>query len=427
MKNLFKNKVLQNSIYLYILQIFSTVIPLITLPYITRVLGIEKYGVFSKMLNYITYLQVFVEYGFTLTGASKISLAQNQEEINKVFSNIIVCKIINCLISLIIIFCLGFTLFYNSGQWKCLFILALLCLSEVFIQTWMLQGLQDMKFIMIINVLARCFSTVLIFIFVKTTNDLLLYSFLFVATNIIVAVFGLLLVTKKFQVRFVKTNIKEIVLEFRDGWYLFTTSFASKICSNIAITVLGIFTTDIIIGGYSAVLKIPQIIVMVYAPLGQAIYPYMCKNFKQDKFKAVNFIKKLFLVILIGCLIGLFVLIGLRDFIINIVYGEEYIAYAYLTIPLGIWLVCSILNNVLGIQILVASGNQKIYSRCFLISVVALVGLNFLLGYFFGAIGVAYATMIGEAILTVCCAITIWLKKLLFKTENINIIEEKQI
>lgn len=59
-------KLFQNGMWLFILQIFNTVVPLLTLPYITRVLGTSNYGVFSLSLNWVTYFQVIVEYGFGL-------------------------------------------------------------------------------------------------------------------------------------------------------------------------------------------------------------------------------------------------------------------------------------------------------------------------------------------------------------------------
>lgn len=64
--SLLKSKVLVNSAWLIVLQVFNTVVPLLTLPYITRVLGTSNYGVFSLALNWITYFQVIVEYGFGL-------------------------------------------------------------------------------------------------------------------------------------------------------------------------------------------------------------------------------------------------------------------------------------------------------------------------------------------------------------------------
>ena len=64
LKEKIKTKTMANGMWLYLLQIFNTVIPLITLPYVTRILGTTQYEVFSASFNIVGYLQVVVEYGF---------------------------------------------------------------------------------------------------------------------------------------------------------------------------------------------------------------------------------------------------------------------------------------------------------------------------------------------------------------------------
>ena len=73
-KKLLSSKVLKNGIWLTILQLVNTVIPVITIPYVTRILGTNEYGIFSIALNWILYLQVLVEYGFGLSGSRKVAL-----------------------------------------------------------------------------------------------------------------------------------------------------------------------------------------------------------------------------------------------------------------------------------------------------------------------------------------------------------------
>lgn len=418
-----KSKVFSNGIYLYILQIFNTVIPLLTLPYITRILGDSQYGVFSKTLNYITYCQALVEYGFTLAGARKISLCDSKEERDKIFSSITYSKMLLTLASLAVVTVLSFTVVKSSTQAMCMFILALLLVAEVFTQTWLLQGMQYMRPIMLTSVISRVISTVFIFVFVKDANDLLLYAFLYVATNLITALLGTVIVIKKFNIRFLRCSFDDMKSSLKEGWPLFTTSFASKVCSGFAITALGFFCSDAIIGGYSAVQKIPYILVMMFAPIGQAIYPFICRLYADDVSKGVRMLKKIALVVLGGCLVGVVLLIVLKNWLINLVLGAEYIKYANLIIPLACWLFFSITNNFLGIQTLVARGYQKQYSRCFLISIVFLITLNLALGYFFGGIGVAIATMLGEFSLTVGCLIVIF-KNGLLKNSGKEIITE---
>ena len=422
-KKILKSKVFSNGIYLYILQMFNTVIPLLTLPYITRILGDSQYGVFSKTFNYITYFQALVEYGFTLAGARKLSLCNTKEERDKIFSSIIYSKILLTLVSLCAVAVLSFTVTKTQTQTLCMLILALMLVAEVFMQTWVLQGMQYMRPIMIVSVTSRLISTLCIFLFVKKTSDLLLYAALFVSTNLITAFLGTVIVFKKFKLRFIRLGFSDIGFALKDGWPLFTTSFASRVCSGFAITALGFFCTDAIVGGYSAVQKIPYILVMMFAPIGQAIYPFICRLYVDDLSKGVKTLKKIAAVVLGACLLGVVMIILLKNWLISLVLGKEYLRYANLIIPLAIWLFLSITNNFLGIQTLVARGYQKQYSRCFLISIVFLVALNLAFGYLFGAMGVAIATMIGELILTVGC-LTVIVKNGLFKASDKEIITE---
>ena len=414
-KKILKSKVFSNGVYLYILQMFNTIIPLLTLPYITYILGDSQYGVFSKILNYVTYFQAVVEYGFTLAGARKISLCNTEEERNKIFSSITYSKILLAAVSALGITVLSFTIAKTSEQMLCMLILALLLVAEMFMQTYLLQGMQYMRPIMLVSVISRTLSTIGIFIFVKDKNDLLLYSILYVSTNLITALLGTVIVVKKFKIRFVRLNFTDIKESLKDGWPLFTTSFASKVCSGFAITALGFFCTDAIIGGYSAVQKIPYILVMMFAPIGQAIYPFVCRLYADDLNKGVKMLKKIALVVLGVCFVGVLMLIVLRKWLVG--FLGDYERYADLIIPLACWLFLSITNNFLGIQTLVARGYQKQYSRCFLISIVILIVLNLAFGYLFGAMGVAFATMLGELSLTVGCLIVI-IKNGLFKTSD---------
>ena len=95
-KKLLSSRVLKNGIWLTILQLVNTVIPVITIPYVTRILGTNEYGIFSIALNWILYLQVLVEYGFGLSGSRKVALLKenSHKELNGLFNNIISARII---------------------------------------------------------------------------------------------------------------------------------------------------------------------------------------------------------------------------------------------------------------------------------------------------------------------------------------------
>lgn len=347
-KKILKSKVFSNGVYLYVLQMFNMIVPLLTLPYITRILGDSQYGVFSKMLNYVTYCQTIVEYGFTLAGARKITLCNSIEERNKIFSSITYSKILLTLISYSVVIVLTFTIAKNTTQKICMLILALMLVAETFTQTWIFQGMQYMRPIMLVSVISRSISTVCMFIFVKSADHLLLYASLYVSANLIAALFGTTIVMKKFQIKFTYINKGELFFTLKDGWPLFTTSFASKLCSGFAITSLGFFCTDAIVGGYSAVQKIPYILVMMFAPIGQVIYPFICRLYADDVNSGIKFLKISASIVLCVCMIGVVIIVILKDLLIGFAFGDAYLCYAELIIPLVIWMFFSIANNFFG-------------------------------------------------------------------------------
>ena len=99
-KQLTTSKLIKNGFWLFVLQVFNTVVPMFTLPYITRILGPSGYGDFSLALNWILYLQVIVEYGFGYWGARKIATS-GREELQKIYSSIITARIALMIFSLL--------------------------------------------------------------------------------------------------------------------------------------------------------------------------------------------------------------------------------------------------------------------------------------------------------------------------------------
>lgn len=174
-----------------------------------------------------------------------------------------------------------------------------------------------------------------------------------------------------------------------------------KIFSGIGTTVLGAVATVSAVGIYSAIYKIPYIMVLFFSPISQALYPHISVRFSnsfENGCKTVITAAKL--VIPAFALAG-FAIILLRKQLILIAFGKEYLEYSSIIIPLVLWMLFSVINNFMGIQFLVASGNQKLYSHAFTIGSLITVGLNILLGLIFGIYGVSAAAPIGEVSLAI--------------------------
>lgn len=397
-----KSKVFKNGIWLTILQIVNTVMPIITIPYITRILGASEYGIFSIALNWILYFQVFVEFGFGLSGARKVALLKlnEQKKLNNIYNNIISSRIILLIISFVLLNVIAFFSKFNIRVYISMIILFIMIFGTTFQLTWLFQGKQDMKFITIINVTSRLISFILIFILVKNSKHLYLYCLLYSITILISSFISNIIAYKKYDLKFKFSNLKNIKNEMDEGKYLFASSAMTKVFSGFGITVLGIISTTTITGIYSAIYKIPYVLTMIFSPVSQAIYPYVSSKFNSGVNNGLNTIKKICIPILLLFCVPAIIVILFSKLVVNFVFGYKYAIYSSIVIPLVLQFLFSIVNNFLGIQFLVASGYQKNYSKSLLIGCISIVLCNILFGKIFNIYGVAWAAFISEVILT---------------------------
>lgn len=389
------SKSVTNGIWLYALQFFNLVVPLLTLPYITRILGSESYGTFSIALNVITYLQVVVEYGFGMSATRKVAI-EGKKNLNRTFTAVILGRLILLLCSLCIA---GLYLTVNRGdQSLCIsFAILLVCLLGYCVQmNWAFQGLQEMKYISIINVLGRSISTALIFIFVKSEKDIFVYSLLYSVSPFLSGYLGLFIAKKRYQLKIIRISLCDVLSELKDGFCVFTTQLSSKVFGAIGITFLGIYSTNSIVGAYSAIQKIPNILILMWSPIAQIIYPIASARFNSQFSNGYDFVKKIrkivmpfFFLVALG--IGLF-----AQKVVIILFGSEYAAFYVWLYPLLAWLLVAIDNNFWGIQLLLGSGHDKEYGSAFNISVGITIIVNFLLIYLFSGSGASIAPLLSE-------------------------------
>lgn len=403
-------KVVNNSLWLLAMQGVNMVLPLVTVPYVTRMLGGYNYGVFSLALNWITYFQVIVQFGFTLNGARKAALLDNDDgnALNRLFSRILIARMILlacCLAALIAV--------YIASQMPLIYLWCLLALylypvGTAFQTVWLFQGKQDMGFTAIANIIGRFVSAVLIFILVVNPDSLVLYCILYSFTYVISSLVSLVFAKRRYGVCIQKVKIKEVVGEMKSGFSLFLSSAMSTLFGGFSVTMLGIFCDAVAVGAYSAIYKIPMVLTTLFSPIGQAIYPHVVKLYMRSDKDAHSYIKKVGIGSLaifssIAILIVLF-----RDPLIDMVFGAGYSEYSAVVIPLCVWMIFSILNNFLGIQMLVARGLQREYSQAFIVGMAGVVLANLCLVPVFGPVGAGLAVLSGEVVLSLALTFQIY-------------------
>lgn len=400
-KQIIYSKTVKNGMWLYLLQIFNTLVPLLTIPYITRILDKSQYGVFSIALNLIGYFQVVIEYGFGMSATRKVALlGRDKNKLYILFTSIFGSRIFLFILSGF--FGLFYAIAFNLSieEKICIAILFLSLVGVCFQTDWLFQGLQEMQYISIINITGRTISVILTFFLVKSTKDIYLYCLLYSLSPLIGGLSGFIIAILKFKLRIIKINLCNVVDEIKDGWYVFTTQLSSKVFGAIGLTFLGMYGTTEDVGVFSAIQKIPNVIMLAWSPVSQIIYPLVSKNFRESFIHGEKFVKKIqYIAVPIFIVVSISIIILAKP-IVTIAFGESYNKFYYWIIPLQVWTVIAINNNFLGIQILLGSGHDREYSRCFQIGVICTVILNCLFVYLFKGIGASFAPLASEIILT---------------------------
>ena len=393
------SKLLKNGLWLVTLQVFNTVVPMLTLPYVTRVLGTTGYGDFSLALNWVLYFQVIVEYGFGFWGARKLAIG-GKDCMQENFGVIITSRILLMGCSLA---AMG-VVYVLSGKaishFICMSILFSMVVGVAFQMTWLFQGMQDMKYITIINAVSRTISVLLTFLMVRRPSDVYLYCLLYSCTYLLSAVIGLWVARRKYALKIKPCKLAQLRVGLKEAWPLFISQAMSKVLSGFGVTVLGMVAVSSVVGIYSAIYKIPYTMALFFNPISQAIYPDISVAFGKSQEEGLRRVKKIAMWILPAFLGASVLIMLLNRPLVLLLFGSEYAGSSMVLVPLALWFVSSIINNFLGIQTLTGSGHQKEYSNAFLISGGCSVLLNIVLGKLFGIFGIASATLVAEMIMT---------------------------
>lgn len=393
MKN---KKITSNLIYSLIIQISGFVTPLITSPYVARVLSPELIGDYSFTLansNYFTLLECL---GLTLYGTIEVAkVRDNKEKLSKLFWEIFLLKLFLFMISiipfLIIFVCLG------SGKLKQLYLVMIFNLAAVGIDTtWFLNGLEEFKVTAIRNVFVRIINVFFILLFVKGENDIIKYAIIMQGSTFIS--YAVMLPAAICKIDYVpKLNIwkhiKVSITYFVPG--IITTIFSSTDKS-----ILGFFTTSYEVGVYEQAHKICQLFSGMISAISNAILPraaYLNANADSTE-ESEKLFRMSVRICLFSALPICFGASAIADNFIPIFFGKGYEKSAILLKILCVNVFFIALSNFYGQQALMARGKQKEYNVSITISAVVNVAINLIMVQNFESIGVSIASVISGAI-----------------------------
>lgn len=392
-----KKVLVKNFMSLSVLQAVNSFLPLITMPYLLRVLNPASFGVIAMAQAVMQYLTNLTDYGFNLTATREVSInKQNKEKVSEIYNSVMVIKFVLMIISFLIlsVLVISYDKFRNEAM---VFFLSFgMVVGNVLFQTWFFQGMEKMFYITIINIISKLFFTVMVFFMIRDEGDYLYYPLLLSLGFIISGIVSLIIVYRDFKIVFRFPSFGSLKYYAKEGWYVFVSTFILSLYTNSTVLILGIVSSETYAGYYSAAEKIISTIYRLFLPIQQAVYPYVSRLVNDSKRHSVNFIRKL--TALIGGIsfaISIFLLV-FSNIIVIAFCGEQYQSSVIVLRILSFFIFVRALGNVFGIQTMLAYDFKKAYMRIIVSAFVLHVAGSLLLGYTLNHIGVSISDMISE-------------------------------
>lgn len=404
-KSIKKNYIL-NLMY----QILSILTPVITAPYLSRVLGADGIGVVSLAENHVSYFVLFACMGVYTYGRREISYVQDDKDKRSViFWNATLMKAMFSVVCLAAYFVYAF--FARNTMLALVF--SMYIVAELVDITWFYQGIEEFGKIVGRNTFFKVLNIIYIFVFIKDSGDILLYA-TGIAGFLLLSNLSLWLMIPKFLT---KVSIKDIN-PFKGMTVmlaLFIPTIAIQIYTAIDKTMIGIITgSDFENGYYEQAMKISKIVLTIVTALGTVMIPRIGHHFSNgdtDKVKELMLRSYRFV-----WFWGLPLSVGLFLCAPNMVpwfFGSDFLPAIPLLQILSILVVVIGLSNVTGIQYLVPTRQEKYYT----ISVITGAVVNLILNIFL----IAKYQAVGAAIASVIAEMTVTLTQLIFIRKEISI------
>lgn len=390
----------RNFIYDLIYKVITLLIPLVTAPYISRVIGVDGIGYYSYTSSICAYFGLVAILGTNIYGQREIAFCNgNKKQYSKKFGEIYILRVLLiCITACIYIF---FS-FHMKGRVRVLLLLQtvdIICLN--FDITWFFQGIEEFGLILYRNIILKTLSVLSIFLFVKTEEDLYWYVFL-TSMAVVIGNLSLWFGLKRYIVK-VDISLVEVGKHLRPAILLFIPTIALKLYEQIDKTMLGVLSSSSAESGYyELTTKIIVIVITFVTSIGTVLSPRMAALYSQnDEKKIESLLYKSFEIIWALALPVSFGIIAISDAFVPLFFGAGYEKVVLLLRILAIICIPMGLKNIIGIQYFIPTMRERLYTKFILVGLTLNICLNFILIPQYFSIGAAVASIVSETIIVV--------------------------
>lgn len=395
-----KKKLISNYIYNMMFTSLNLLFPLITLPYVSRIIGVDGIGKVNFANSIVNYFLMVASLGIPLYGVREIAKVRNDKErLSNTFSEIFTINLLSTIFCITIYYLMVFNIEYFKNDRTLFYISGISLLLNILNIDWFFQGLEEYRFIAIRSSIVKLISIILLFTLVRNRSDYIIYALINVIALSGNNIINIMNMTKITKISFKNLNIKNRIAPIS---ILLSIQVAISIYANLDTTMCGILANDESVGFYSNAVKINRVIVTIVISISTILLPrlsyYVENNMMNDFKRIVNLVFKMLLFIGIPAMVGSFIL---SKEIIIIMFGSEFIPAIITMKILSPLIIILSIGNLFGTQVLVPLGKEKKLLISVLLGSIINFTLNIILIPIYKENGAAFATVVAEFIIMV--------------------------
>ena len=383
-------KVIKNYLYNLSYQILTIILPIITVPYVTRIFTSEDLGNYGFYNSIVSYFSLFAMLGIGIYGTKQIAAARN---VSSTFWNIYAIQLTASILALFVYVITLVSIPKMSGMVP--IILGIVLLTKMIDISWLFTGKEDFKKITLRNTMVKVAGVISIFTFIKSSEDLYLYIFLIVIFDFL-GQFVMWIPAKKFikrpsfDTKIIKKNLHPIVL-------LFLPQVAILLYVVLDRTLLGLLGSYSDVGIYEQGQKLTSILLTVVSSLGAVMLPRVANLLSERRDKeAQNMVRFSFILYNLIIFPMIFGLIAINEIFVKLFLGQNFqdVKYVLYIIVFNIMFIGW--TNILGYQVLVVRNKNKEFMLSTTIPAIVSVAVNIAVIPFFGYIGASITSVVVE-------------------------------
>lgn len=388
-------KLKKNFIYNIAFQILNLCLPIITVPYISRTLGVEGSGIYSYTYSIVNYFMIFAMLGISNYGNRKIAKCrENKNDLAKEFISLYTLQIVLTTISLIIyiLYCM-FISNYKIVSW----IEILFLFSTLLDISWLYFGLEEFKKTVTKNILIKVISLILILLFVKDSNAIYTYTLIMAISTFISQLVLWKGIKNYIDFKNYKLDKNDVIKHIKGTLVLFIPVISYSIYKIMDKIMLGLLSNIEEVGYYEYAEKIINIPIGFITALGTVMLPKISNLVEKEEFDSIKkYLFRALKFIMFFAIPSCLGLISIGTEFSILFLGEEYLRTGIIIKYLSITIIFTAWANVIRTQWLIPKEKDSIYISTTIIGAFLNLFINLILIPKFGAVGASIGTICSE-------------------------------